>query len=1544
MFRSLFRSISRGRRKQHAHDDHHGDHDADYSRGLTTWSRFTESPEAAAFGHSRRQQQQAYHDDPDYEDDEAEHNDLGHHGDDEDDDDEQQAGGYFSLRPRRDRFDGPSYFDRDPGVQRRYRRGEEHGDDEDYDPDDNEDGDPHNDDDEDAGSAAPLLPIFSSAHLDGLPLYNITHAIRLLIVQRCETTLSWDQLRSPQISQFLVKPIQREIREGGDAGGEELFNRATLCALVANCLQFHKEAQMNPANVGVLRTRALISELLAMRLLRDFSPWELIDALSYDFNPLQGVVVPTTTAVPSPQVGQQPSSDGVLARKPNPSTRVARISTIEVAIRAEAKRFLAHPVVVQHLEAIWAGNIVFHSEQDNLHRRQQQQRSRRFRMVDYGTTGGKRPAPEQLAVADSVPARRSVTLYDPRDASLFKLSRLRVPRYRQVFSTLSFATMLALFVAVLVDRSLDITPLEVLFWLWSAGYMLDEVVGFTEQGFGLYILSFWNAFDLGILLLFAIYYCLRLYGVVVADTGKHRIASIAYDVLASTAILLFPRLFGVLDHYRYFSQLLIAFRLMAQDLMAILVLIVIFCSGFFVAFTLSFSDDNIDANGVAYILFQIVMGFTPAAWDHWASYNILGQALMALFLIICHFLIVTILITVLTNSFMAIVKNAEAEHQFLFAINTISMVKSDALFSYIAPTNLLGWLLSPLRYLVPLRQYVKFNRTIIKVTHSPILFVIFAYERLIMARSSFGRTPDLLTQHHPPATMTKAPTGPVAFSLAKAAELFSPGGGGHHHRMREASVISVRKDAALEEVFRRPFRGGGGDTLRTTATTAAAMSPQARGPGSSSPHHHHHLHRSQTAVDKWMQIAENAGGPSPPLEQPRSVVDRLEGRRPPTMARGGLGAGRRMTTADRLRRDLQRSREFSTGTRSVDGQSMRSVSGFLQPPQPHPSRRIGVAQPALQGRRLQQQQQQRDAGSTGTRPQETDADADVDETGHDETNNEADDDEDDSDNPSATPLAVRLGESAISVHQHTQTEEEGGEDDDSESEFFQTPMMGRGTPSPFLPSRLSHAAEARLRDSPEPSIAVPNTPSPLGSQAQQGASGRATRRPHQRLASSGTILFAPTTTTVTSQPRPVASGAGDDSTSSSHPRPVRPISRKHASPPTKAHSPPLASGAATPSRTNPTTMSNKPSRPTPTPRASRPTAPQRQKTAPLMHVGGLTFIAPQQHSHFPSSSASRPRRIAGPRREPSFNARALDLASEIGDNAFTGPLLLDGGLGGAGAGSLPNSLSEQLVREQRVRQRQQQRRVLDDEDDSAARNPRKTRQQLQAKKADEDAEHGVVSRIMLARMHTLEEGFREVLREIKELSNSQYPGSSRRDSEIEGPSGPASLTQPVNVGRGGRPTLATAAPGLGSSSSAPKTPGLGRVLATAAVGAPAGTGKVGVLSSSPRKLAAGAARKERAAKRASKGSTEGGESAGSSTAATAAATGGAGPAATTAADAPESSPGKTRGNIAAGEGEPAQQSGEGSERRPVTAVRKEEEGWSGREEEDEEEVAQQAKE
>ncbi|KOS18269.1 Calcium channel YVC1 [Escovopsis weberi] len=675
---------------------------------------------------------------------------------------------------------------------------------------DRDDGDDDDDDGENDGASSvrrpplPVLPLFSAMHLDSLPVYGMTHSIRIIVSTRTETTLTWDQLRSPQVSQFLIKPMQQQIRA-------HHFSRATLYSLMANCLQFAKEGQRYAANAGISNTRAKVCELLALKMLKEYSTRELIDALAYDFYPLQGM--PGGPAAPA-------SSASGGSRAKNTLIMASRTSTLEVAIRASAKHFLAHPVVVQQLEAIWSGAITFYSSADTLHR---EEPSRHLDQNHYyhhhshhynknqnqnqnHNLNGYPKADDRTPLLGSLPpkkghyvpqGRRAVMLYDPRQASLLKLSRLRVPRYRSFLSTISLAVLIGLFLAVLSTRSVQITGLELVFWFWSAGFMLDELVGFNEQGFALYIMSFWNIFDLGILVMLIAYYCMRIYGVFLADPQRSN--AMAYDVLAANAILLLPRIFSLLDHYQYFSQMLIAFRLMAADLVAVCVLILIVCSGFFVFFTSSQASG--DAGDIAYRIFQILMGFTPAAWELWPSYNWLAKLLMALFLIICHFLVVTILISVLTNSFTAIASNANEEHQFLFAINTISMVKNDALFSYVAPSNIFAWLLMPLRYCMPLKQFVWLNRIIIKITHCPILFCIYLYERFWLAPSVYEPT-DLVENRG------RGRNRNISFADAvNRISMFSPS-----MRVREESVAGYQQDRALEELF---LRQPDAATLRT---------------------------------------------------------------------------------------------------------------------------------------------------------------------------------------------------------------------------------------------------------------------------------------------------------------------------------------------------------------------------------------------------------------------------------------------------------------------------------------------------------------------------------------------------------------------------------------------------------------------------------------------------------------------------------------------------------------------------------------------------------
>ena len=179
------------------------------------------------------------------------------------------------------------------------------------------------------------------------------------------------------------------------------------------------------------------------------------------------------------------------------------------------------------------------------------------------------------------------------------------------------------------------------------------------------------------------------------------------------------------------------------------------------------------------------------------------------------------------------------------------MVKNDALFSYIAPSNIFAWLLMPLRYFMPLKHFVWLNRTVIKVTHFPVLFCIYLYEKYWLAPSMYEPT-DLV--EHP----TRERSRHISFmDPAGRAAMFSPS-----VRVREESVAGFQQDRALEEVFRRmpdPL------TLRTQRRQERR--------------------KTQTAIRNWMdQHDENEASPGT-WQTPEATM-------PPWQRRSSMGFAR----------------------------------------------------------------------------------------------------------------------------------------------------------------------------------------------------------------------------------------------------------------------------------------------------------------------------------------------------------------------------------------------------------------------------------------------------------------------------------------------------------------------------------------------------------------------------------------------------------------------------------------------------------------------------
>lgn len=617
-----------------------------------------------------------------------------------------------------------------------------------------------------------LLPLFRPSPLDSIPIYNIVLEIRDLFVERIETPLKYDQLRSPQVHSFLIKPLVSACKTD--------LNPGTIYALLANMIQFAKESTSNVAMTGILGTRSMICEIVAIKLLKEYNEDDLISALTFDFYPLQ------TEEVEEQNI-----------------PRWQRIFTLELAVKGEAKRFLANPSVTQVLEQIWNGDIMFQKSLHKLHRIKFSNQEEAWRL------GLGRPGPKLM--------------YNYEDASIFKLSRLRVPRYRHLLNLGSFCGLLCIYMLVLAKNTPHISMSEVVFTLWSLSFIIDEIAAFTDVGFTLYFLSLWNLFDLVILVLLTSYAVLRYWAYM---SGDSRIQQIAHDLLATVAIFLFPRLFSILDNYESFSRMVVSVRKMTIDLSVAWLVIVVFSSGFWVAFAMAFAREDSSSNPskVAYDLMKILFGFTPTVWDSWNKYSVLGRCILLFYLFITHFVIMTILIAVLSNSFAMITENSHEEHRYLFAVNTISIMKSESssLFSYVPPLNLIEWIVRPTTYFLPMHQFLILNRTIIKITHFPVLFVIFVYERLYLSikhvkqnknhesehaiRQLLRNKQQQRQQNHQSSNVLSTVSVPSTpnrkIRRRKAVE-----SGGQQVKKRQHAKNKISNYDLLDEVFKRPYKG-----------------------------------------------------------------------------------------------------------------------------------------------------------------------------------------------------------------------------------------------------------------------------------------------------------------------------------------------------------------------------------------------------------------------------------------------------------------------------------------------------------------------------------------------------------------------------------------------------------------------------------------------------------------------------------------------------------------------------------------------------------------
>jgi hypothetical protein len=355
------------------------------------------------------------------------------------------------------------------------------------------------------------------------------------------------------------------------------------------------------------------------------------------------------------------------------------LTALEVAIVSEAKSFLSTSACQKIVENVYRGRIIY----------------------------------TPTSFIDILPdhyKNRGISLYDPRRAPYLNQYRLIVPRTRNIIEAGQFIVLLILYMIMMSNREhiigprhLRLTASELIFDMYAAGWVLDELASICEHGWTVHTENLWSFLDLSFVVIFCTYFGVRMHGFATNDSSYGKLAS---DIIALAAPILLPRLaFCLMPE----NMLFISLRAMMADFM-FLTLLACWCFGgfLFAMWWLSESQEGIVnhtfitiAKWMLWIWFGLDgTGVQRSTEMHW----FLGPALMVMFAFLGNTLFLTILVAMLSNTYTNLAQNATAEIQFRRAVLTFEGVKSDALFAYRPPLNILAVVfLLPLKFVLTAR-------------------------------------------------------------------------------------------------------------------------------------------------------------------------------------------------------------------------------------------------------------------------------------------------------------------------------------------------------------------------------------------------------------------------------------------------------------------------------------------------------------------------------------------------------------------------------------------------------------------------------------------------------------------------------------------------------------------------------------------------------------------------------------------------------------------------------------------------------------------------
>ncbi|GAA94326.1 uncharacterized protein L969DRAFT_19510 [Mixia osmundae IAM 14324] len=535
----------------------------------------------------------------------------------------------------------------------------------------------------------------------GLPVYQNIHRVRRDIIAAVEDPYTMEQLSSPRMNIHTVRPLVDKLYDMHDI--------SIIYCLLVNRTQFLREQNGRSHQYSVNSTRAGLCEVVAIKIIRRLNErYTGKEGLLLLANVLVGGFEPFQNA-PDETIKEHRTGLHWATQKRGGYER--KLTALEVAIISESKAFLAAPACQKVVDAIYRGRLVY----------------------------------TPTTFFDILPdhyKHKPISIYDPRKAPLLNHYRLIVPRTRNFLEILQFITLLALFILVMETKQISyMTVYEIVFCVFAIGYALDEVASILEHGWQVYTQNLWSFLDVTFIFIFFTYFVTRVQGL---SEGNDEVAYLALNILSTGAVALLPRLaFNLMSE----NMLFISLRAMMSDFMLLMFLAVWCFAGFLMSMRWL---DELEVHSAVTISKWMIWiwfgldgtGIQEAPQFHW----LLGPVLMVAFACLANTLLLTILVSMLSNTFSKIANNVGAEVQFRRAVLVFEGVKSDAIFAYQPPFNIGAIIIMlPLKFFVSPRWFHKINVCVIRVLNAPMLLCISLYERETLWRQN-AKSQSWLTQ------------------------------------------------------------------------------------------------------------------------------------------------------------------------------------------------------------------------------------------------------------------------------------------------------------------------------------------------------------------------------------------------------------------------------------------------------------------------------------------------------------------------------------------------------------------------------------------------------------------------------------------------------------------------------------------------------------------------------------------------------------------------------------------------------------------------------